>query len=143
MYGARGRWLPIKANPMANNARVGTSVSPFVIGPLCRCPRCGKGKLYDGLLHVAEICGYRGLDLSAHDSGDGPAIFVILIVGGLAVALAFIVERTFAPPIWAHLIYQLPFILGATILCLRPLKATLIALQYRHSVAGFGDGQSD
>jgi uncharacterized protein (DUF983 family) len=98
--------------------------------------------LYDGLLNVAETCGHCGLDLSAHDSGDGPAIFVILIVGGLAVTLAFIVERAFAPPIWAHLIYQLPFILGASILCLRPLKATLIALQYRHSVAGFGDGTS-
>ncbi len=138
MYGAGGRWLPIKATPMANNARAGTLVSHFVIGPLCRCPRYGKGILYDGLLHVAEICGYCGLDLSAHGSGDGPAIFVILIVG----ALAFIVERTFAPPIWAHLINQLPLILGATILCLRPLKATLIALQYRHSVAGFGDRRS-
>ena len=128
---------------MTNNSKGGTSVSPFVIGLLCRCPRCGKGKLYDGLLNVAPACGHCGLDLTAHDSGDGPAIFVILIVGGLVVTMAFIVERTFAPPIWAHLIYQLPFILGASILCLRPFKAILIALQYRHSVAGFNDGTSD
>ncbi len=123
-----------------NNARGGTSVSPLVIGLQCRCPACGKGKLYRGLLNVAGDCGQCGLDLSAHDSGDGPAVFVILIVGGLAVSLAFVVERSFGPPIWAHLIYQIPFILGASILCLRPLKATLIALQYRHSVAGFDGG---
>ncbi|MBT5193799.1 MAG: DUF983 domain-containing protein, partial [Rhodospirillaceae bacterium] len=127
---------------MANNPEGGTSVSPFVIGLLCRCPRCGRGKLFSGLLDVAETCTRCELDLSVHDTGDGPAVFVILIVGGLAVTLAFVVETSFAPPIWAHLIYQIPFILGASILCLRPLKATLIALQYRHSVGRF-DGRFD
>ncbi len=127
---------------MTNDAKGGATVSPFVIGLMCRCPRCGKGKLYAGLLEVAPACENCGLDFSAHDSGDGPAVFVILIVGGLAVALAFAVEKALAPPIWAHLVYQLPFILGASILCLRPLKATLIALQYRHAVAGFQDDQS-
>ena len=121
----------------------GATVSPFLAGPMCRCPRCGRGGVFRGLLDVAAACGVCGLDLSAHDSGDGPAVFVILIVGALAVSLAFIVEMAFTPPIWAHLIYQAPFVLGASILFLRPLKATLIALQYRHSVGGFGDGHSD
>ena len=71
------------------------------------------------------------------------ALLVILIVGALAVALAFIVENAFTPPIWVHLIYQIPFVLGASILLLRPLKATLIALQYRHHVAGFNDRPSE
>ena len=128
---------------MTKKLEGGTSVSPFIIGLVCRCPRCGLGKLYRGLLNVAPACGECGLDLSAHDAGDGPAVFVILIVGGLAVALAFIVETRFMPPIWAHLIYQIPFVLGASILCLRPLKALLIVLQYRHSVAGFGGGSND
>ena len=117
-------------------------VSPWRAGLLCRCPRCGRGKVFRGLLNVAAACHVCGLDLSAHDTGDGPAIFVILIVGGLAVAIAFIVETAFAPPIWAHLIYQIPLVLGLSILLLRPLKATLIALQYRHNVGGFDDGPS-
>ncbi|NQV59156.1 MAG: DUF983 domain-containing protein [Alphaproteobacteria bacterium] len=121
----------------------GATVSPLLAGLMCRCPRCGKGQLFQGLLDVAAACGSCGLDLSAHDSGDGPAVFVILIVGGLAVALAFTVEMAFTPPIWVHLIYQIPFVLGASILFLRPLKATLIALQYRHHIAGFNDGRSD
>jgi uncharacterized protein (DUF983 family) len=121
----------------------GTNVSPFFAGLLCRCPRCGRGKVFKSLLDVAPICGACDLDLSAHDTGDGPAVFVILIVGGLAVALAFIVETSFAPPIWVHLIYQIPFVLGASILCLRPLKATLIALQYRSNVGGFNGNQND
>lgn len=128
---------------MTGNMAGGTSASPFAIGLRCRCPRCGKGELFHGLLKVAGGCSQCGLDLAAHDAGDGPAFFVIMIVGGLAVTLAFIVERSFAPPIWAHLIYQIPFILGASILCLRPLKATLIALQYRHAAAGFDGGRAD
>lgn len=128
---------------VSNDNKGGTAVSPFVVGLLCRCPACGQGKLFKGLLDVRASCDACGLDLSAHDSGDGPAVFVILIVGGLAVTLVFMVETAFTPPIWVHLIYQIPFVLGASILLLRPLKATLIALQYRHHVAGFDDGQSD
>jgi surfeit locus 1 family protein len=38
-----------------------------------RCPRCGKGKLYNGLLKIADRCVVCDLDLSAEDSGDGAA----------------------------------------------------------------------
>jgi uncharacterized protein (DUF983 family) len=64
-------------------------------------------------------------------------VFVILIVGFAAVLLALVVEFAFAPPTWVHLVYQVPFVLGLSVLLLRPLKATLIALQYRHRTAGF------
>lgn len=114
-----------------------SEVSPFRAGLLCRCPRCGEGKLYKGLLTVAERCDACELDLTAQDSGDGPAVFVIFIIGMLAVGLAAIVELTYAPPTWVHLIYQVPFVVGGSILLLRPLKALLIALQYRHKAAGF------
>ena len=103
----------------------------------CRCPRCGQGRLFKGLLTVRPVCDACGLDLSAQDSGDGPAVFVILFVGFAAVLLAVLVELAFAPATWVHLLYQIPFVLGLSILLLRPLKATLIALQYRHRTAGF------
>lgn len=108
-------------------------------GLRCRCPRCGQGRLFTGLLTVRAECQSCGLDLKAQDAGDGPAVLVILLVGALAVAVAFVVESQFAPPTIVHLIYQLPLVLGGSILCLRPAKATMIALQYRHRTAGFGD----
>jgi uncharacterized protein (DUF983 family) len=64
-------------------------------------------------------------------------VFVILLVGAAAVLLALLVEVVFEPPTWVHLVYQIPFVLGLSVLLLRPLKATLIALQYRHRTAGF------
>ena len=56
-------------------------VSPWVAGLLCRCPRCGKGPLFDGFLSLAKRCTVCGLDYSFADSGDGPAVFIMLIVG--------------------------------------------------------------
>jgi uncharacterized protein (DUF983 family) len=107
-------------------------ISPISAGLRCRCPRCGQGRLFDGLLKVREVCETCGLNLSAHDSGDGPAVFVILILGALVVPLAFAFETMAAPPIWAHLIVWPPVILGLAIAMLRPMKATLVAYHYKN-----------
>jgi uncharacterized protein (DUF983 family) len=98
----------------------------------CRCPRCGQGKLFVGLLNVRHACEVCGLDLSTQDAGDGPAVFVILFLGLIVVGLAALVEIRFSPPMWVHLVLWTPLILGGAIAMLRPLKAGLIALQYRH-----------
>lgn len=113
--------------------------SPFRSGLLCRCPRCGEGRLYSGLLTVADHCASCGFDLRAHDSGDGPTVFVILILGAVVVALALLTESAFAPPLWLHAVLWPPLILGGAFAMLRIFKALLIALQYRHRVAGFGE----
>ncbi|HUH83546.1 MAG TPA: DUF983 domain-containing protein, partial [Stellaceae bacterium] len=68
--------------------------------------------------------------------GDGPAVFVILILGAVTVGLALLVEVMFAPPLWLHVVLWTPFVLGGAILMLRPMKAWLIALQYRHRALG-------
>ena len=83
-------------------------------------------------------CPVCGLDISAEDAGDGPAVFVILFLGAAVVLLAALVEIEFAPPIWVHLVLWAPTIFAGAILLLRPLKAGLIALQYRHRALGGG-----
>jgi uncharacterized protein (DUF983 family) len=100
----------------------------------CCCPRCGEGPLFSGLLTVRPSCPSCGLDLSAQDAGDGPAVFVIFFLGLIVVGLAAIVELKFAPPIWVHIALWTPLIIGGAILMLRPLKAGLIALQFRHNL---------
>lgn len=106
--------------------------SPFATGLRCRCPRCGRGRLFEGVLKVRSTCPDCGLDLAWADAADGPAVFVIFIVGGIVVALALLVESWFAPPYWVHLVIWSPVILIGSIVLLRPMKAILIALQYRH-----------
>jgi len=113
------------------------SVSPIQAGLTCRCPRCGKGPLFVNVLGVPRRCDECGLDYRFIDTGDGPAVFAILILGLLVLGGALWVEFTFAPPTWVHVVlWGLGTPLAALGL-LRVIKATLIALQFRHK-AGEG-----
>lgn len=109
--------------------------SPYLAGLLCRCPRCGRGKLFDGFLSIRTKCDACGLDFGFADAGDGPAIFVILIAGFLVVGAALIVEVKYQPPFWVHAALWIPMILAVTLWPLRGLKSLLIALQYRNKAA--------
>lgn len=113
-------------------------LSPYATGLRCRCPRCGVGRLFNGLLTLADRCERCDLDYSASDSGDGPAVFVIFIIGPIVVGLALWLEASVAPPMWLHLVLWIPTILGGSIALLRPFKATLVALQYRHKAGEAG-----
>ena len=104
-------------------------------GLACKCPRCGKGAVYAGFLTLRPRCEACGLDFAFMDSGDGPAIFVILIAGAIVVGAALIVEVKYQPPLWLHAALWLPLILATTLLPLRAMKSLLIALQYHHKAA--------
>lgn len=112
----------------------------YQAGLRCRCPRCGKGRVYKAYLVFAERCTVCGLDFRFADAGDGPAVFVILIAGAFIVTCALIVEVNFSPPYWLHAILWLPLTIGMCLGLLPPLKATLFALQYRNQ-AGEGRRQ--
>ena len=111
------------------------SVSPFRAGLTCSCPRCGEGKLFSGYLNLAPRCERCGLDYSFADSGDGPAVFVILAGGLIAVLAVLVVEIVWRPSFWVHAAVGIPAVLIATLLPLRFLKSLLIALQYHHNAA--------
>jgi uncharacterized protein (DUF983 family) len=107
-------------------------LSPVATGLRCRCPQCGRGKLFAGLLTVRERCEVCGLDLRAHDSGDGPAAFLILILGAIDVIGAIWVETAFEPPFWVHILIWPVVTLVGTIGLMRPMKAIMMAIQFRH-----------
>jgi uncharacterized protein (DUF983 family) len=104
-------------------------------GLACKCPRCGQGKMYAGFLTLAPACDHCGLDYAFIDTGDGPAIFIIMLAGAVVVAAALIVEIKYQPPYWLHAALWLPLILATTLLPLRAMKSLLIALQFHHKAA--------
>jgi uncharacterized protein (DUF983 family) len=110
-------------------------VSPLVAGLRCRCPRCGQGPLFNGYLTLRDRCTNCGLDYSFADSGDGPAVFIVLIAGFIVTGGALFVEIMYEPPYWVHAVLWLPLSIILSLVTLRPLKALMIALQYANKAS--------
>ena len=132
---ADGAWRLSKPSPSPKTEIAAGNrppVSPYLCGLRCRCPRCGRGRLFTGFLTLAPACERCGLDYGFADAGDGPAVFVILIAGFLVVGAAVTVEFVWRPPYWVHALLWIPMILVVTLGLLRPLKGLLVALQFHH-----------
>jgi uncharacterized protein (DUF983 family) len=110
-------------------------IEPIAAGLKGCCPRCGKGKLFSGFLTVAQSCENCGLDYSFADAGDGPAVFVILIIGFIVVGLALWMEVSVNPPLWLHFILWIPLTVVLSLGGLRLIKGLLITLQYANKAA--------
>lgn len=96
------------------------------------CPHCGQKTLFASLTGFADKCRACGFDYSEFNVGDGPAAFLTLIVGGLVLALALIVELNFYPPLWVHALLWFPLTVIAVIISLRFSKALLLILEHRN-----------
>lgn len=108
--------------------------SPLVVGLTCRCPRCGKGRLFAGAfsLTLRQKCDHCGLDYGFIDAGDGPAVFAIFILGFLVLGGALIAEFAFGVPVWGHVLLWGILTPLLALGLLKTLKATLAALQFRY-----------
>ncbi|MFM9853781.1 MAG: DUF983 domain-containing protein [Sphingomonadaceae bacterium] len=97
------------------------------------CPRCGAKGLFEGVISFSPRCAHCQLDFSQFNVGDGPAAFLIMIVGGIVVALAVTVQLAFAPPFWVHILLWLPLTLAMVVGLLRLAKAALLILEFRNA----------
>lgn len=98
----------------------------------CRCPRCGKGKLFNGLLALQPTCPVCGLDFAQSDTGDAGAVILIMVLGAFIIGMAFWVEFRFSPPLWVHAVLWPAVTIPLAIAIMRPMKAALVAAQFRH-----------
>jgi uncharacterized protein (DUF983 family) len=105
-------------------------VSPFIAGLTGKCPRCGEGHLFSGLLKIAPSCDKCGLDYSFADAGDAPAIIVMTVAGFVVLGATLLVEIFYQPPYWVHAVVAIPLAVVFCVLLLRPTKSLMIALQY-------------
>jgi uncharacterized protein (DUF983 family) len=108
---------------------VGSTIWAGLMG---RCPSCHKGRLFAGYLTLAPSCNVCGLDYAFADSGDGPAVFVILITGFIIVGAALLVEVFYMPPYWLHALLWGTLAIVLPLLLLRSFKGVLIAIQFKH-----------
>jgi uncharacterized protein (DUF983 family) len=96
------------------------------------CPRCSAPTLFAGVVSFALRCARCDLDLGQFNVGDGPAAFLIMIVGAIVTALAVIVQLSFEPPFWVHILLWFPLTAALVVGLLRIAKAALLVLEYRN-----------
>jgi uncharacterized protein (DUF983 family) len=105
--------------------------SPLAAALKGSCPHCGQGPLFKGWVTFASQCRACGLDFTSFNVGDGPAAFLILIVGAILTVFAVVVDLSWSPPWWVHLVW-IPIGLLLTLGGLRLAKAALVAQEYLH-----------
>ena len=106
-------------------------VSPLAGALSGRCPRCKSKTLFAGWVSFAEQCRACRLDFSSFNVGDGPAAFLIFIIGAVLTAGALTLDGAFSPPWWVHLVW-IPVGVALTIFGLRWGKALLLTQEYVH-----------
>ena len=88
--------------------------------------------MFRGFLSFRPACEVCGQDFSTFDSADGPAFFVMSIVGTLVVGIALWMEFSFEPPVWVHALVAVTLSVGLSLILVRPAKGVLAALQFRN-----------
>jgi uncharacterized protein (DUF983 family) len=88
--------------------------------------------LFAGVASFAPRCARCDLDFGQFNVGDGPAAFLIMIVGAIVTALAVVVQLSYEPPFWVHILLWLPLTAALVLGLLRLAKAALLVLEYRN-----------
>lgn len=106
-------------------------LSPISTGIAGKCPRCGRGRLFDGYLKVAKSCSSCGLSFEFADGGDGAAWFVLTFVSFVGVGSILGIEVAYQPPFWVHALTAVPLLILLPLLLLRPVKGVLLNQQWK------------
>lgn len=107
-------------------------------GLRCRCPRCGKGKLYRRYLSLYDACPACGLNISQRPGDVLPAYMVISIVGLVLVGLVYALVMVGGVHPIAALAIGVPIGIALPLLLLPPVKGAVIGFQWAKGVQGFG-----
>ncbi|MEZ5956491.1 MAG: DUF983 domain-containing protein [Hyphomonadaceae bacterium] len=88
--------------------------------------------MFDGYLKFRDTCAVCGANFKGADAGDGPAVFVILIVGAIVAPLLIFLQVGLDLPDTLALGITLVTTIVLCLAFLPPFKATLFALQWKH-----------
>jgi uncharacterized protein (DUF983 family) len=101
--------------------------------------------VFAGFLRFKTRCEACDADLTIADAGDGPAFFVMFAALIVIVPSAMFFEFAFRPPGWLHVLIWPPLTFAFCLALLRPVKALLFALQWKHKAgqAQLDDGRAE
>ena len=107
-------------------------------GAMCRCPKCGEGKLFRAYLKVNDTCPVCGEELFHHRADDLPPYISIVIVGHVLIGVMLEIEMRFQDvnPMW-YLATLVPLAIVMPIAMLPSIKGAVVGLQWANRMHGF------
>ena len=106
-------------------------------GLMCRCPNCGKGKLFRAYLKVADTCSECGEQLKWHKADDLPPYIAIIIVGHIIIGIMMELESVAPQAPWVYLATMVPLALIMPLAMLPSVKGAVVGLQWANYMHGF------
>lgn len=117
--------------------RPGT-IAAMARGFVCRCPACGRGRLFGSFLKVAPACTACGTEFHHHRADDLPPYLVIFIVGHIIGYGILQAETRYEVSMAFHLMVWPALTLILCLALLQPVKGAVVGLQYALGMHGFG-----
>ncbi len=105
-------------------------------GAAARCPLCGRGRLFAGMLRLSERCSACEAPLGAIHADDAPPYFGIFITAHLIIAMVVFTDQRTALPVWEMVALFLPLTLVVAMLLLRPIKGATVAVMLKLGLIG-------
>jgi uncharacterized protein (DUF983 family) len=118
--------------PQPESNSYSETASPAGAGLRGKCPRCGEGPLFRNGLMLRERCTTCDLDYGFIDTGDGPAVFAILLLGAIVLGAALYAEFKYNVSVLFHIIAWGLITPLLAFAFLRWLKGLLIGLQFQN-----------
>ncbi len=106
-------------------------------GLLCRCPNCGKGKLYRKYLKLERVVPECGLDFSQARADDFPPYIAIFIVGHVLVGWMLHAEMSGPVDPMFYVWTMIPAAIILPLIMLPSIKGAVIGLQWANYMHGF------
>ncbi len=116
---------------MATPRRGRRRLPPVQTGLAGRCPDCGEGRLFKSLLSFVDNCAACGADFTNEDTGDGPAVFVIFIVGIFIIPMALGFHMILNPPLAVTFILWGLIIIGVCLWLLRLMRGIMFNISWQ------------
>lgn len=111
-------------------------------GTLCRCPHCGKGKLFRSYLKVVDHCEACGEEMNHHRADDFPPYIAITIVGHIIIFLMLHMDMSYRIEPMTYILSMIPLAIILPLIMLPSIKGAIVGLQWANRMYGFGPSRS-
>ncbi|HEV2517266.1 MAG TPA: DUF983 domain-containing protein [Devosia sp.] len=112
-------------------------------GVMCRCPNCGKGKLFRSYLKINDSCSECGEKLSSARADDFPPYIAIFIVGHVLVGWMLHAEMSGPVDPMFYVWTMIPAAILLPLIMLPSIKGAVVGLQWANYMYGFDPTRGD